>query len=355
MVMTPEPAASPGVDNATPASSTVQPNRWADMPPARLIAHARNPVPIGARVGYFKGFDGAPLRYALWPANRAPRRGTVCLFSGRGEFIEKYFETVADLQRRGFAVATMDFRGQGGSVRELANRRKGYVRDFADHDGDLTRFMRDIVLPDSPPPYIALGHSTGGNIILRQATAQNSWFERMVVSAPLLHFAPATLPFREDWVARLSAVACLLGQGHRYARGKLDDNFFEHMPFEGNDLTSDRERFTRNLEVLRLAPDLATGGPTYAWIRAACRSMRELAHPGFPERVRVPLLLIAAGADNVVSSLAIEELARRMKVGSHVIIPGSQHEILQERDELRQQFWAVFDGYVLGERGAALS
>ena len=79
--------------------------------------------------------------------------------------------------------------------------------------------------------------------------------------------------------------------------------------------------------------------------------MNVLAHPAFPEQVRVPLLLIAAGADTVVSSLAIEELARHLKVGSHVIIPGSRHEILQEREDLRQQFWAVFDGYVLGERG----
>lgn len=350
MVMTPEQTVQSPVGPQPLASEPATDPVAESLPPARLVVHARNPLPIGARVGTFKGFDGAPLRYAFWPANRQPRRGTVCLFGGRGEYIEKYFETVADLQRRGFAVATMDFRGQGGSIRQLANRRKGYVRDFADHDGDLTRFMRDIVLPDCPPPYIGLGHSTGGNVLLRQATAQNSWFERMVLSAPLLHFAPASLPFSEAMVCRLSALACTLGMGHSYARGRLDDNFFESMPFENNDLTSDQERFNRNLDILRLAPDLATGGPTYAWIRAACRSMRALAHPGFPERVRVPILLVAAGADRVVSSLAIEELARRLKIGSHIIIPGAQHEILQERDEFRQQFWAVFDGYVLGER-----
>ena len=75
-----------------------------------------------------------------------------------------------------------------------------------------------------------------------------------------------------------------------------------------------------------------------------------LAQPDFPEKVHVPLLLIAAGADKVVSTLAIEEYARRLKIGSHVIIPGAQHEILQERDALRQQFWAVFDGYVSDDK-----
>ena len=337
----------------TPETTSVTPEALAGqyhVPPPRLVAHARNPVPSGGRVGLFKGFDGAPLRFGVWDASRMPRRGTVCLFGGRGEFIEKYFETIADLQRRGFAVATMDFRGQGGSVRELSNPRKGYVRDFADHDRDVTRFMRDVVLPDCPPPYIAMGHSTGGNILLRQATAQNSWFERMIISAPLLHFAPASLPLPERQVALLMEILCLVGLGQHYARRSLDDNFFEHMPFEGNDLTSDRERFTRNLDLLRLAPELATGGPTVAWIRAACRSMKVLAQPDFPEKVHVPLLLIAAGADKVVSTLAIEEFARRLKIGSHVIIPGAQHEILQERDALRQQFWAVFDGYVSDDK-----
>lgn len=345
MTVTPDLSTTAGQTSgaaSSPASASV--------PTGRLIAHSRNPVPSGARSGLFKGFDGKPLRYALWDASRAPRRGTVCVFGGRGEFIEKYFETIADLQRRGFAVATMDFRGQGGSVRELANPRKGYVRDFRDHDQDVTRFMRDVVLPDCPPPYIALGHSTGGNIMLRQATAQNSWFERMIVSAPLLHFAPSGLPMSEQQLAWFVELLCLLGLGRRYARRQYDDDFFERMPFAGNDLTSDPERFARNLDVLRLAPELATGGPTVAWIRAACRSMKALAKPDFPARVQVPLLLIAAGADRVVSSQAIEDLARQLKIGSHVIIPGAQHEILQERDDLRQQFWAVFDGYVLGDK-----
>ena len=109
------------------------------------------------------------LRFARWDATRGPRRGTVCLFGGRGEFIEKYFEVVADLRRRGFAVATMDWRGQGGSGRALSNPRKGHVRDFAQYDNDLFRFMKEIVLPDCPPPFTALAHSMGANILIRNA------------------------------------------------------------------------------------------------------------------------------------------------------------------------------------------
>ena len=143
-----------------------------------LVALAKNPVPGGAVVGELPGYDGTKLRFARWEATRGPRRGTVCLFDGRGEFIEKYFEVVADLRRRGFAVATMDWRGQGGSARLLSNPRKGHVRGFAEYDRDLARFMKEIVLPDCPPPFIALAHSMGGNILLRNAGAA-----RLVVRA----------------------------------------------------------------------------------------------------------------------------------------------------------------------------
>ena len=59
-----------------------------------LVALPRNPVPSGATVGFFKGYDGTELRFARWDATRSPRRGTVCLFGGRTEFIEKYFEVI---------------------------------------------------------------------------------------------------------------------------------------------------------------------------------------------------------------------------------------------------------------------
>ena len=100
----------------------------------QLVALAKNPIPGGAAPGLLDVGGGVKLRYVCWSATRGPRRGTVCLFGGRGEFIEKYFEVVADLRRRGFAVATMDWRGQGGSTRLCSNPRKGHVRSFADYD-----------------------------------------------------------------------------------------------------------------------------------------------------------------------------------------------------------------------------
>ena len=59
-------------------------------------------------------------------------------------------------------------------------------------------------------------------------------------------------------------------------------------------------------------------------------------------------LLLAASNDTVVSTPAIEEFAYHLRAGSHLVIAGAKHEILQEQDRYRAQFWAAFDAFVPG-------
>ncbi|HMB47746.1 MAG TPA: alpha/beta hydrolase, partial [Afifellaceae bacterium] len=62
-----------------------------------------NPVPRGTDCGEVQTSDRVKIRYARWAATARRKRGSVILLQGRAEFIEKYFETVGDLRRRGFA------------------------------------------------------------------------------------------------------------------------------------------------------------------------------------------------------------------------------------------------------------
>ena len=78
-----------------------------------LVSIPANPAPEDVVTGALTTRDGVSLRFARWHPPPG-RKGTVCLFQGRTEFIEKYFETVRELRARGFAVATLDWRGQGG-------------------------------------------------------------------------------------------------------------------------------------------------------------------------------------------------------------------------------------------------
>jgi lysophospholipase len=310
-----------------------------------LVALAKNPVPSGAQTGAFKSYDGTKLRFARWLPTRGPQRGTVCLFQGRTEFIEKYFEVVADLRRRGFAVATLDWRGQGGSERLAFNPRKGHVRSFADYDRDLAAFMKDIVLPDCQPPFVALAHSMGGNILLRNAARTDSWFARMVLSAPMIAISPKQLKYPPPVPRIIAETGGVVGLGRMYAPGGSDASVALG-PFEGNELTTDPERYARNRMVAEAAPHLAIGAPTLGWLRAALRSTARVSATDYPSQIKVPLLLFAAGQDSVVSTTHIEEFGLRLKVGTPVLIPQARHEILQETDEVRKDFWAAFDSYL---------
>ena len=133
-----------------------------------------------------KTSDGVVLRFARF-APPPGRKGTLCVFPGRAEFIEKYFEVVRDARARGFAVAILDWRGQGLSERALSNARKGHVFDFSEYDRDLESFVKEIVLPDCPPPLFALGHSMGAAVVIRSAQHGRRWFDRIVLTGPMIN------------------------------------------------------------------------------------------------------------------------------------------------------------------------
>ena len=76
--------------------------------------------------------------------------------------------------------------------------------------------------------------------------------------------------------------------------------------------------------------------------------MKLFAHPEFPTTVGVPSVIVTAGADNVVSVPAQEELALCMRAGGNVFIAGAKHHLMLERDIFRNQFWAVFDAFIPG-------
>jgi lysophospholipase len=119
-------------------------------------------------------------------------------------------------------------------------------------------------------------------------------------------------------------------------------------PYIGNHTTSDPVRHARTKAVGEAAPQLGIGSPTVSWLSAAFRAMREFADPAYPSKVRQPLMLVAAGRDQIVATAATEEIAIRLRAGSHLIIAGARHELMMEQDRYRGQFWAAFDAFVPG-------
>jgi lysophospholipase len=309
----------------------------------QLIATPDNPVPPEGVVSAVRTSDDRMLRVASFsPGSSA--KGTVALFPGRAEFIEKYFETIGELLARGFHVVTMDWRGQGGSERELTNPKKGHIDDFQLYQRDLEAFDNQVLKFLCPPPWFALAHSMGAAILLEQAYSGRCPFQRLVLTAPMIDIVGLRFPT----ASRLLADTLdMFGLGAMFIPGGRETSLVE-LGFEGNKLTSDPQRLARNAGVLEKAPELAIGDPTIGWVNAAFRQMQRFTTPEFARRVHVPTLIIGCGSDRLVSLRAIERFAQRLDLVNLVTLGPARHEILMESNRLRERFWAAFDAFIPG-------
>jgi len=310
-----------------------------------LLALPDNPIPPGCRLEMISSADGVRLRTARWPVTDCNAKGTVCIFPGWSEVIEKYFHVVERLRRRGFAVAILEWRGQGGSSRLADDPMKGHVRSFRHYLRDIEAFRRKVVLPDCPPPYFALGHSMGGAILAFAGRFLAPSFDRLVLSAPMLGLDnPATEPGIRRMLLR---TAVHLGAGTWYIPGQAR-RAQKTRTFERNPLTSDPERYRINEAIAAARPEYRLSAPTLGWAAAATRLFDRLRRPDFPDTLAAPVMLVNCGGDRVVSRLAIETMARRLRSPAYILIHGSRHEVLMEREVYAAQFWAAFDAFVPG-------
>jgi lysophospholipase len=309
-----------------------------------LVETPVNPVPATPSCVALRATDGVWLRLAHWPARSPPIRGTVLLLQGRAEFIEKYFETIRHFLARGFDVVGFDWRGQGGSERLTRNPKKGHVRRFSDYDIDLDAVFGEMSSRLSPRPWFILAHSMGAAILLLRLGRGPLPILRAALSSPMIGLSPNLAPRYAGPVATTLSWLCL---GRSFIPGGRSGSILAR-PFENNRLSTDLARYERNAGVLAAAPDLAIGDPTVAWAASAYRMMRAFSDPNFPRKITTPLLVLASGADRVVSTQATERFASRLKTGGAITIVGARHELLMERDLFRDQAFAAIDTFIPG-------
>jgi hypothetical protein len=195
-----------------------------------------------------------------------------------------------------------------------------------------------------PRPYFALAHSMGGAVAIRAVHDGWSPFRRIVTTTPMIQIAVV----RRLRLAVLAArMLRLLGFGKSFIPGGGETSIATKR-FADNPLTGDPRRYSRNAAAASAVGNGAIGDPTIGWLDAAFRFMKGFMNPRFGLKVRSPVLIIAAGSDVICATPAAERFAARLKAGFAIVIPGARHEILMERDRIREQFWAAFDAFVPG-------
>lgn len=285
--------------------------------------------------------DGVKIRLGVWTVENA--RGTVLLFPGRTEYIEKYGPAAADLAQRGLATIAIDWRGQGLADRLIDDVRIGHVEHFTDYQKDVAAMMRAARSLGLPRPFFLLAHSMGGCIGLR-AAMEGLPVQAAAFSGPMwgIEIPPLLRPVAQI----LSWVMPAIGKGHQTPPTTSPDPYVLTEPFENNTLTTDREMFQMMRDQLSAHPDLSLGGPSIIWVREAKAEMNHLASRAAPN---LPCVTYLGTNERIVSPSRIVTRMEDWKRGRLEMIEGGEHEVLMDNPDVRKRIYDDMTELFLGK------
>ena len=269
--------------------------------------------------------DGVRIRVAAWNTGQ---KGTVLIFPGRTEYIEKYGRTAQDLSQRGFSTLCVDWRGQGLAERLTDDPLVGHVDRFQDYQSDVNSLMRLIAHIDIPKPLYLIGHSMGGAIGLRSLLNVLP-VQAAVFTGPMWGIAinPLLRPIARYLPLTMNAI----GQGHLRMINTAKTPYVQSSPFSDNQLTTDRDAWDYMKRQIAEVPDLSLAGPSMAWLHEAQKETRSLMKAPAPS---VPTLTFLGSGEVIVDTDAIRDRMSRWPLGKLREIAGA-HEALMEAPDIR--------------------
>lgn len=302
------------------------------MEPAPFFEEVAD-APEGASAYWVNASDGVRLRIGLLGPAPEEAKGTVLLFTGRTEYIEKYGPAARALQARGYACLSLDWRGQGLSDRPLDDPATGHVSVFAEYQQDVAAAVASAEAFGLPKPWYLIAHSMGGGIGLR-ALHGGLPVCAVAFTGPMWGIA---LPLAFRPIARLlAALSHSTGFGHNYAPSTKPVTYVLEAPFEGNTLTTDPEMFAWMRAQIQAHPELALGGPSMTWLNEAFKelsSLRTLKPPA------LPCLTWVGTNERIVDCDAIRRTMKDWRDGTLFEAPGAEHELMMEPEETRTAFF----------------
>ena len=281
--------------------------------------------PAGVDAYWVRSADGTRLRMAVWPAGE---KGTVVLFPGRTEYVEKYGRVAADLATEGYGMVSFDWRGQGLADRPQHRRDMGHVVSFSEYREDVAAFRAAMDQLDLPGPVFMIAHSMGGAIGLR-ALYDGLTVQAAVFTGPM--WGIQMQPVLKSLSPLVLGLAGPLGFGKSFA---FTTGPHVPMEFDDNALTTDRDQFDYMARQTERHPDLALGGPSNLWVKAAIAETAALMQLPPPD---VPTLTIVGTREKIVDVDAIDNRMKTWPGSRYLKIEGGEHEVMMESPARRKQ------------------
>ena len=251
---------------------------------------------------------------------------TLIIVPGRTEPALKYAELIYDFRNLGYDFFILDHQGQGESERLLSDSHKGHVINFSDYIQDFSQFYDKVRKIKKNQTTHLIAHSMGGAIAVKFMSQIQWGVNKAVLIAPMLKLN--TKPYSE-FVARIfSKFLVATGKGDQYA-----PDYGPYIPeedvFETNSYTHSEGRFNISKYIFTNWPHLALGGPTARWVHESLKATKSIHKLPFV----TPVLLFQSGKDEIVKNDRQNAFCR--KFCKLILLPEAKHEILMEKDEIR--------------------
>ncbi len=288
--------------------------------------------------------DNIRIRAAYWLTEQPI--GTIIIFPGRNEYIEKYGRTCKKFSEMRFNSLVIDWRGQGLSDRLLQNYLIGHVDEFTDYQNDVKAIVKFAEMNELAKPWYLLAHSMGGTIGLR-AIKNGLPVEKVIFSAPmweikmhLNHIADSILHLygRNSYL-----IYKMLKMEKEFVPRTDQIPYLKTAQFEKNSLTTDKDYFKYLKNQILIHPELALAGPSIKWLNTAlleCQKLKKTIPP------KIPCLTISSPNDKIINNAVIKKVMGKWKNSTHLEIDNAEHELLMEDKDLLQLIYSVIRNFL---------
>ena len=279
--------------------------------------------PQAANTKYKATTDGIRVRTSFWAANDPV--GTVFVFPGRADYIEKYGGLANFCLSNNLNVIAIDWRGQGLSERLLDDKNIGHIEDFKNYQNDVEVIINEAKDAGLVKPWIIFAHSMGGLIGLR-TLHNNPVFEKVVFTSPM--WGIQMPPILKSGASIIMSLISLIGKMETYAPTTSPETRILNEEYEFNKLTSDIRNFKLLRQQVIQHPDLQIGGPSSAWVSAA---LDEIEFQIGNEPPITPALCFLGEKEEIIDNLAVREFCKNWDSCDLISIPDAKHDLLMEK------------------------
>lgn len=272
-------------------------------------------------------------------------QGHILVVEGLGEYKQKYVELARDFNKRAWGFHIFDRQGQGLSGRNTNDPYKIHCDDYRDDVNDIIQYAMTKI-PHDGKPIILLAHSTGGLLALpvlhadSQKPVQDRLFKKAVIIDPLWGFLEPAARNRDPVFARLPMPriireATVPGGLKQWVPRNDPRSLHKTSAFSTDPVRSLVHDFWQTHK-----PELRVASPTMGWLREMSRAMTLVRSAGYVENIEHPITVCTSDMKLHVDPARITQTVSRIRNGNHLAFTNGHHELVMERDHIRNRIIA---------------